>query len=368
MARRDTFGFIGPISSDDALLEEPILNRAGMLMVSPQNTDERLTDPKYRFRLEPATYARRVRSITYFRVVSPDQSQGAGAAQFMRQTLKLHTYYSVDDDSSYGSSIVNAMKRYGRARAGLQSLGASHLALEDPARMQATIQAATRAIRARNPDGVYCACDVSVATQFARSLRFNGYAKPLVLDDAAFEESRAWAPLRALRMVYATSVDLAPENRTTGTFSRSYRALFHIKAGPAALPAYEAADVSLAALYAASKDKHHPRTVKSMRAGILPYAAGTRYRQGEDHIAFDRNGDLQPRSVRVFALSAAGDGISLAPSTRDHNRAPPVYLRDHLVDEAGGQAWEQLGGISFNAQLLLRLINNDFVRRTLLKP
>ena len=67
----------------------------------------------------------------------------------------------------------------------------------------------------------------------------------------------------------------------------------------------EAADVALAALYTASKEQSSSsRRVESMRAGILPYAAGTRYRQGQDHIAFDRNGDLQPRSVRVFALSA----------------------------------------------------------------
>ncbi len=304
VARRDTFGFIGPISSSDALVEEPILNRAAMLTVSPENTEELLTDPKYRFRLEPATYARKVRSITYFRTISPDQSQGAAAAKFMRQTLNIRTYYSVDDASSYGRSIVSAMKRYDRARLGLQSLGASELSLADPARMHTTIQQATRAIRARNPDGVYCACDVSVASQFARSLRLNGYAKPLVLDDAAFEGGGAWASYSPLKRIYGTSVDLAAVNRTTDSFSRSYRALFHVRAEPAALPTYEAAGVALAALYTASKHDHRLRTAESMRAKTLPYVASMHQRQGQKDIAFDRNGDLQPASVGVFALTA----------------------------------------------------------------
>ncbi len=57
-------------------------------------------------------------------------------------------------------------------------------------------------------------------------------------------------------------------------------------------------------LHRLERQSSSSRTVESMRARILPYAAGMHHRQGQDHIAFDRNGDLQPWSVRAFALSA----------------------------------------------------------------
>jgi branched-chain amino acid transport system substrate-binding protein len=76
--RPDTVGFIGPINSGVALSSEPILNRAGLVTISPANTNAWLTDPRLRKKLEPATYAHAIPSVTYFRTVPSDAFQGGG--------------------------------------------------------------------------------------------------------------------------------------------------------------------------------------------------------------------------------------------------------------------------------------------------
>jgi Periplasmic binding protein len=206
-----------------------------------------LTDPKQRSRLEPATFARRLPSVTYFRMGPTDQSQGPAAAVFMRRDLRLGTFFAVDDGTAYGRMLTTAMSAYGTHRLGLRLAGSAHLRLGDPASVHGLIADVAGVIAARNPDGVYCACDQTIAPDFARSLRLRGYRNPLVGNDASFEGSTNWMGLKGRD--FATAVDIPPETPALETFRHIYRARFHQAADPAGLAAYEAAAIALNALY-----------------------------------------------------------------------------------------------------------------------
>jgi DNA-binding beta-propeller fold protein YncE/ABC-type branched-subunit amino acid transport system substrate-binding protein/transcriptional regulator with XRE-family HTH domain len=300
LGRGDTLGYIGPVSSKDALVSEPILNRAAMLTISPYNTMDALTDPKQRFRLEPATFARWLPSITYFRVTPTDGSQGPAAAVFMRRDLRLRTFFAADDGTSYGRMLATAMSAYGRHRLGLRLAGSAHLRLGDPASVHGLIAELAGVIAARNPGGVYCACDQTIAPDFARALRLTGYRGPLVSNDASFEGSPNWVGLKGRD--FATAVDLPPETPALETFRHTYRARFHEAADPTGVAAYDAAAMALNAFYDAGSAGRLCGTIHAMRAAVLPYLADQRYRNGTQRLSFNANGDLKPRNVSIFAL------------------------------------------------------------------
>jgi branched-chain amino acid transport system substrate-binding protein len=74
-------GYIGTYNSGAAKIAMPILNKAGLVMVSPGNTYPGLTKPGAGEANEPKIY-RPSGTISYFRVVPTDDIQGAVACEF----------------------------------------------------------------------------------------------------------------------------------------------------------------------------------------------------------------------------------------------------------------------------------------------
>src|SRR4051794_11849273 len=77
-------GYIGPYNSGVAKMSMPILNEAGLLMVSPANTAVGLTKPGLGEAGEPRMY-RPSGKINYFRVVPADDLQGNLAADWAQE-------------------------------------------------------------------------------------------------------------------------------------------------------------------------------------------------------------------------------------------------------------------------------------------
>jgi ABC-type branched-subunit amino acid transport system substrate-binding protein len=301
LRRSDTFGYIGPVSSGDALSVEPVLNAGGMATISPANTGPALTDPKQRRQLEPATFRHKLTHLTYYRIVPTERLLGPAAASFMRQRPGVRSYYAVDDGTSYERAIVSDLGATRTWSARLHRVGVGHLVLADPATMYRTSQALADRILAKHPDGVYCACDAGAAAQFAHSLRAKGYYKPIVGSDASFEASGAWTGKR-YGEVYATSVGLPRPLNASQAFVIAYRNAFHQGPDPWALPGFKAANIALNGLYAADKAGRFRGTLSHMREAILPYVAHARFSDGQRLTTFDKNGDVADPSVSVYAL------------------------------------------------------------------
>ena len=99
---------MGTFNSGCAKIIVPILNQdpnGPMLMVSNANTNPGLTkawDPG-----EPEKYYPTGKR-NYGRVISTDDFQGAGGAQFAAQDLKVKKCYVLDDNSTYGMGVAKA--------------------------------------------------------------------------------------------------------------------------------------------------------------------------------------------------------------------------------------------------------------------
>lgn len=87
-------GVIGTNCSSEAVPGAPIISDAGLSMISPSNTAPYLTDPAKR-------------APGYFRTAHNDKVQGAAAAQFVWEYLKLTKVAAIHDGGPYTEALAN---------------------------------------------------------------------------------------------------------------------------------------------------------------------------------------------------------------------------------------------------------------------
>jgi branched-chain amino acid transport system substrate-binding protein len=90
---------IGTSCSDEARTGEPLLSAAGFVTISPSNTAPDMTDPT-----SPNHYA------GYFRTAHNDKIQGAAAADFVYNFLKLTKAATIHDNSLYADKLTELFR------------------------------------------------------------------------------------------------------------------------------------------------------------------------------------------------------------------------------------------------------------------
>ena len=142
---------MGTYNSGCAKIIAPVLNQdpsGPMLMVSHANTNPGLTktwDPG-----EPQKYQPTGKK-NYARVITTDDYQGAGAAQFVQEKLGVKSVYILNDNQTYGQGVAKAFETKAK-EIGLNVLG------NDPwDAKQANYTALFNKITAAKPDLVYLA-------------------------------------------------------------------------------------------------------------------------------------------------------------------------------------------------------------------
>lgn len=116
----DVLAYIGTYNSGAAKLSMPILNRSGVLMVSPANTAPALTKPGAGGRSEPDCY-RPTGRVNYFRVIPTDDLQGKIGAAWA-YALGARKVYVLDDNEVYGKGIADLFDAHCRTL-GIEVLG-----------------------------------------------------------------------------------------------------------------------------------------------------------------------------------------------------------------------------------------------------
>ncbi len=109
VAQRDeVVGWIGPFNSGCAAVEIPILNEAGLGMISPANTYIGLTKPGGEPDEPDKYYPTGERN--YARVIVADDKQGAAGATLMDEE-GLESVYILDDRETYGKGLADQFER-----------------------------------------------------------------------------------------------------------------------------------------------------------------------------------------------------------------------------------------------------------------
>ena len=270
----DVMAYIGTYNSGAAKVSMPILNVAGLLMISPGSTWPGLTKPNKGDPGEPAIY-RPTGRLSFVRVVPADDLQGPAAAKWARE-LGVHRVYVLDDNEIYGKGIATLFIE------ACQNLGIEVLGHESIDAKAQEFKSLMTTIKAQNPDLVYFGGTTqSKGGQIAKDMMAVGLDCKLMVPDGCYEKAFITsAGAENLNGRCYVTFGGAPG----AAFAEKYERRFKSKPEAYAIYGYESAKVALEAIRRAGR--------KDRAAIVAACLAITDFNQGAlGKWSFDKNGD-----------------------------------------------------------------------------
>lgn len=309
VADEDVMVFIGPYNSGAAKVSMPILNKDGLLQISPAATWPGLTknpnrDPGKPSE-EPGVY-RPAGKVTFCRVCPTDDVQGplsadyaaapATAADGKQQGLGATKAYILHDNELYGDGIAGLFEARWR-ELGKEVLGGGRQAI---VHTQQSFREIAERVAALGPDVVYFGGTTQTAAgKLIKDLRAARVTCPVVVPDGCYEKAfLESASAQDLANVYATIGGTDPKllQGKGQQFVTRYKEKYGKDPEAYAVYGYEAAKVFLAAV----------ETVKKKdRAAILAACLATKDFEGGavGKWSFDANGDTSLQQLTISKIA-----------------------------------------------------------------
>jgi branched-chain amino acid transport system substrate-binding protein len=240
---KNTIAYLGEFNSGATAVSLPILNRSGILQISPSNTAVGLTkksaDPA-----EPAKYYPTGKR-TYGRVVPADNIQAAAQVTYMKDqgVTKL---YVLDDKEVYGKGVADAVAADAK-KAGIQVVGDEGI---DP--KAANYRALASKIKSSGADGFFFGgITANNGVQlwgdvFAANPNIKGFG-PDGVAETAFTSK---IPAATQKSTFVTNPTLPPElyPPSAKKFFADFKAKYGHDPEPYAIYGYEAMNAALLAI------------------------------------------------------------------------------------------------------------------------
>jgi len=280
IADKDVMAYIGTYNSGAAKISMPILNKAGLVMISPANTYTGLTKPGKGEANEPAVY-RPSGKVSYFRVVPADDMQGRVGAEWMK-AMGGTSVYVLDDRGLYGKGIADVFNAVAE-ELGIKVLGREGI---DPKAQE--YKSLMTKIKDLNPDWIYFGGTTQTnAGQIVKDVVAVGMKAKIMAPDGCFENAfiEAAGADNANERVYLTFGGV-PASQLKGKgaeFVKKYKDKYKGEPEAYAVYGYLSAKVALDAIEKAGKKDR-----EAVRAAV----AGIEEKDGVlGNWKFDENGD-----------------------------------------------------------------------------
>jgi len=291
VADASVMGVVGPFNSNVARAEIPISNDAGLVQISPSNTNDGLTVGETAKSLRTS----HPDTIAYFRVCTRDHYQGAAGAESAIK-LGLKKVYIVDDNETYGKGLADVFEAAYKAKGGTV-LGHDHLT-----KNQQDFKALLTKIKATNPSAVFFGGVTATGGGLLRKQMADvGMAKlPYIggdgISDEEFLKVAGTEADNSYYTVAAPDVGMA----SAQAFNKAYQARFKQAPGAYSASAYAAANVIINAIVEAAKSG------SVTRAAVLKNVAATKNMPSPiGPVAFDANGDTTNGVISFYKISGA---------------------------------------------------------------
>lgn len=273
--------YIGPYNSNAAKLSMPLLNQAGLLMISPANTATGLTKPGKGEPGEPEVY-RPTGKVNYTRVVPADDLQGSLSARWAHE-MGVRKVYVLDDTEVYGKGIADTFMATCK-ELGISVLGNQHI----DAKAQ-EFKSLMTTIKGLDPDLVYFGGTTQTkGGQIAKDMVAAGLTCKLMVPDGCYEKAfiESAGAENLNDRCFVTFGGLPPDQLTGAgkEFVERYIRRFNKDPEGYAIYGYEAAKVALEAIARAGQ-KSRPAILAACLA-IRDFDAGAL-----GTWSFDQNGD-----------------------------------------------------------------------------
>jgi branched-chain amino acid transport system substrate-binding protein len=273
---------VGHLNSGVAIPSSEIYNEAGLVMVSPANTNVRITDRAY---------------PTVNRVCGRDDMQGSAGAQFAAETLGWKTVYILHDKTAYGEGVATFFRQAAEA-AGIEVLGF------EGTEEQSNFDAIITPIQAVNPDGVYFGGLFPQAAVFFQQARAKdlkaGFLGPDGMDSSDLARIGGEA---VVGMNYTTTAGPASVFPGAAKFVTDYEARFNIKPEPYASEGYASTQIILAAIEKLVTENGGNVPTREEVAAAVRATADFETIIGT--ISFDANGDPKMATYYILEVGAA---------------------------------------------------------------
>ncbi|MEI6045513.1 MAG: branched-chain amino acid ABC transporter substrate-binding protein, partial [Chloroflexota bacterium] len=207
-----TLAYIGTFNSGAAKVSLPILNQAGIAMISPANTNTCLTifdAGSGCDKTEPDVYyPNKVRN--YFRLAARDDLQGQALAKFIT-TLNLKKVYVIDDSQTYGKGLADGFSTAAKA------LGLDLIARDSIGGKESDYKSLAASIKAKSPDAIFFGgISQQQAGKLVADIRAAGIKAPFlggegILDDAFIKDAGIAGEGAYATIAGALEKDLGPK-------------------------------------------------------------------------------------------------------------------------------------------------------------
>jgi branched-chain amino acid transport system substrate-binding protein len=240
IADNDVLGMIGPFNSNVAKSEIPLTNDAGLVQISPSNTNDALTvgDGAKALRTShPDVNA-------YFRVCTNDSNQGGALAQFARKKNYAKVFI-IDDNETYGKGLADSFEAH-FGKLGGTTLGHEHITAN-----QQDFKALLTKAKASSPDFVFFGGTTSTGGGLLRrqmgdvGMAKVGYIGGDGISDAEFLST---AGSLANGTYFSVAAPDATKLASAREFLTAYQARFKQDVGAYSASAYAATNVLIAAI------------------------------------------------------------------------------------------------------------------------
>jgi branched-chain amino acid transport system substrate-binding protein len=282
----DCMAYIGTYNSGAAKVSMPILNRAGVLMISPANTWPGLTKSGIGDPGEPDVYYPTGKRH-YVRVVPADDLQGTLAADWAKE-MGVESVYIIDDTEVYGKGIATMFEDR-CSEIDIKVLGRQSIDANSQ-----EFKSLMTTIKAKNPDLVYFGGTTQTkGGQIAKDMLAVGLDAKLMVPDGCFEESfiESAGAENLNGRCFLTFGGLPPD-ALTGVgqeFVKKYQAKYNTEPEAYAIYGYECGRVAIEAIRRAGKKD---------RAAILAAAFSIKDFDGAlGKWSFDENGDTSLKTI-----------------------------------------------------------------------
>ncbi|MFI5273293.1 MAG: branched-chain amino acid ABC transporter substrate-binding protein [Ktedonobacterales bacterium] len=301
---------VGPFNSGVAAAEIPLVNSAGIVEISPTNTNPGLTISQYapQYSINFAKLHPAGKAEYYFRVCANDVGQGkADALIALSPQVHAKSVFIVDDNTAYGKGLAdfftaNFTGGGGKVVGTRTSISQAQVA---------NLGSLATTIKNANPDVVFYG---GVTSQGGAALKLDlvsiGYQGYMIggdgiADDPGFITTAGKAAIGTIGTVAAPDTSALKSSAATA-FVQAYTAAFPGKPLlPYSAQAYDAAMIEITAI------KNLISSGKTVtRAAIREQVAGLSYTGVTGTISFDPNGDNSGSKVfSVYAVDQTGKWV-----------------------------------------------------------
>ncbi|HLY12705.1 MAG TPA: branched-chain amino acid ABC transporter substrate-binding protein [Candidatus Limnocylindrales bacterium] len=299
-------GVVGPFNSGVAEAEIPISNGAGLLMCSPANTANAVTQPP-----EGDTYrSAHPDKISYIRTATPDSIQGPSAADYLYKDLGKTSVYIIDDTETFGVGVGDSFE------AEFKKLGGTVVKRDSAPKSTTDYTPLFTAAAAMNPQGVYLAGTTPTGMGLAlkqgrtvsgmETIPFVGPDGVADLGPGGTQGATITIAGAAAANVYGT-VGAAHDLATGSTFTADYTTKFGGAPGAYSAAAYACAQIIVASL---TKAAATATDLASAREGVRANAVNSAnsFNTALGTLSFDKYGDNTKPFISFYKTDMTLDG------------------------------------------------------------